>query len=71
MLNAEARKHGTRPTGRFQLSQTSVNILYEEVEFVCASLKAGISGVENNYGHIRFAGPPFWKLLFQQYQDFL
>ena len=27
-LNAEARKHGTLPTGRFQLSQTSVNILY-------------------------------------------
>ena len=27
-LNAEARKHGTRPTDRFQLSQTSVNILY-------------------------------------------
>ena len=27
-LNAEARKHGTQFTGRFQLSQTSVNILY-------------------------------------------
>ena len=44
---------------------------YEEVESVCASLKAGISGVEIDYEHIRFAGPPLWKLLFQLYQDFL
>ena len=36
---------------------------YEEVESVCASLKAGISGVEIDYEHIRFAGPPLWKLL--------
>ena len=43
---------------------------YEEVESVCASLKAGIFGVEINYEHIRFAGPPQWKLLFQLYQDF-
>ena len=43
---------------------------YEEVESVCASLKAGISGVEIDYEHIRFAGPPLWKLLFQLYQDF-
>ena len=27
-LNGEARKHDTRPTDRFQLHQTSVNILY-------------------------------------------
>ena len=44
--------------------------VYEEVESVCASLKAGISGVEIDYEHIRFAGPPLWKLLFQLYQDF-
>ena len=43
---------------------------YEEVESVCASLKAGISGVEIDYEHIHFAGPPLWKLLFQLYQDF-
>ena len=46
--------------------------VYEEVEAGCASLKAGISGVEIDYEHIRFAGPPLWKLLFQElYQDFL
>ena len=44
--------------------------VYEEVESVCTSLKAGISGVEIDYEHIRFAGPPVWKLLFQLYQDF-
>ena len=43
---------------------------YKEVESVCASLKAGISGVEIDYEHIRFAGSPLWKLLFQLYQDF-
>ena len=43
---------------------------YEEVQFVCASLKTGISGVEIDYEHIRFAGQPLWKLLFQFYQDF-
>ena len=42
---------------------------YEEVESVCASLKAGISGVEIDYEHIRFAGPPLWKVLFQLYQN--
>ena len=26
-LNGKARKHGTRPTSRFQLHQTTVNIL--------------------------------------------
>ena len=43
---------------------------YEEVEYVCASLKAGIFGIGIGYEHIRFAGPPLWKLLFQLYQDF-
>ena len=37
---------------------------------LCASLKAGISGAEIDYEHIRFAGSPLWKLLFQLYQDF-
>ena len=45
-------------------------LVYKEVESVCASLKAGISGVEIDYEHIRFAGPPLWKVLFQLYQDF-
>ena len=46
--------------------------VYQEVESVCASLKAGISGVEIDYEHIRFAGPPVWKPVnsFQLYQDF-
>ena len=43
---------------------------YEEVESVCASLKAGLSGVEIDYEHIHSADPPLWKLLFQLYQDF-
>ena len=43
---------------------------YEEVESVCASLKAGISGVATDYEHILFAGLSLWKLLFQLYQDF-
>ena len=45
-------------------------LVYEEVESVCASLKAGIAVVKIDYEHIRFAGPPLWKLLFQLYQDF-
>ena len=44
--------------------------VYEEVEFVCVSLKAGISGVEIDYEHIRFAGPALWKRSFQLYHDF-
>ena len=34
-------------------------------------LEVRVSGVEIDYERIRFAGPPFWKLLFQQYQTFL
>ena len=30
-LNSEARKYGTRPPGRFRLSQTSMNILYYDL----------------------------------------
>ena len=43
---------------------------YEEIAHVCSTLKLGVSGVEIDYEHIRFAGPPFWKLLFQLYQSF-
>ena len=43
---------------------------YEEVEDVCSKLKMGISGVDVDYEHIRFAGPPLWKLLFKLYQNF-
>ena len=46
------------------------SLVYEEVASVCAFLKAGISGVEIDYEHIRFAGPPLWELLFQLYQNF-
>ena len=37
---------------------------------VCSALKLGLFGVEINYEHIQFAGPPFWRLLFQLYQTF-
>ena len=42
----------------------------EEVEDVCSKLKMGISGVDVDYEHIRFAGPPLWKLFFKLYQNF-
>ena len=34
------------------------------------TLKLGVSGVEIDYEHIRYAGPPLWKLLFQLYQNY-
>ena len=43
---------------------------YKEIVQVCSTLKLGVSGVDIDYEHIRFAGPPFWKLLFQLYQAF-
>ena len=43
---------------------------YKEIAHVCSPLKLGVSGVEIDYEHIRFAGPPFWKLLFQLYKNF-
>ena len=43
---------------------------YEEVARVCSTLKLGVSGVEIDYEHIRYAGPPLWKLLFQLYQNY-
>ena len=36
----------------------SESLKYEEVEDVCSKLKMGISGVDVDYEHIRFAGPP-------------
>ena len=43
---------------------------YEEIVHVCSTLKLGVSGVEIDYEHIRFAGPPFRKLQFQRCQTF-
>ena len=43
---------------------------YEEVAHICTNLKAGVSGVSIDYEHIRFAGPPLWKHLFQLYERF-
>ena len=42
----------------------------KEIAHVCSTLKLGVSGVLIDYEHIRFAGLPFWKLLFQLYQTF-
>ena len=39
----------------------SESLKYEEVEDVCSKLKMGISEVDVDYEHIRFAGPPLWK----------
>ena len=44
--------------------------LEKEIAHGCSTLTLGVSGVEIDYEHIRFAGPPFWKLLFQLYQTF-
>ena len=41
---------------------------YEEVARICTNLKAGVSGVLIDYEHVRSAGPPLWKHLFQLYQ---
>ena len=43
---------------------------YKEIAHVCSTLKLGVSGVQIEHEHIPFAGPPFWKLLFQLYQTF-
>ena len=38
---------------------------YEEIAHVCSTLKLGVSGVEIDYEHIRFAGPrPFGNFCF-------
>ena len=43
---------------------------YEEVAHICTNLKAGVSGVLIDYDHVRFAGLPLWKHLFQLYKKF-
>ena len=44
---------------------------YEEVARVCSTLKLGVSGVEIDYEHIRYARPSLWKLLYQLYQNYI
>ena len=43
---------------------------YDEVAWVCSELKLGVTGLCIDYEHIRFAGPPVWRLLFEMYQNF-
>ena len=43
---------------------------YDEVACVCSKLKLGVTGLCIDYEHIRFAGPPVWRLLFELYQNF-
>ena len=51
--------HLTDPSGVL-----SEPLQYKEIAHVCSTLKLGVSGIEIDYEHIRFAGQPFWKLLF-------
>ena len=48
----------------------SQRLEYEEVVHICTNLKAEVFGVSIGYKHIRFAGPPLWKHLFQLYKKF-
>ena len=43
---------------------------FDEVVCVCSKLKLGVTGLRIDYEHIRFAGPPLWRLLFELYQKF-
>ena len=43
---------------------------YDEVACVCSKLKLGVTGLCIDYEHIRFAGPPLWRLLLELYQNF-
>ena len=43
---------------------------YKEISYVCSNLKSGLSSVEIDYEHVRYAGPPLWKILFHLYQNF-
>ena len=43
---------------------------YDEVECVCSQLKPRVTGVSNDYEHIRFAGSSLWVLLHQLFQNF-
>ena len=45
-------------------------LTHEEVAGVCSDLKPGVSGVSLDYEHVRYAGPPLWRLLFHLYQQF-
>ena len=40
---------------------------YDEVANVCSKLKLRVTGLCIDYEHIRFAGPPVWRLLFELY----
>ena len=42
----------------------------DEVACVCSKLKLGVTGLCIDYEHIRFAGPPVWRLWFEMYQNF-
>ena len=44
-------------------------LTYDEIANVCSKLKPGVCGVLLDYEHIRYAGPPLWKLLFMLYQE--
>ena len=57
---------GRPPSGALNKALT-----YEEVADVCSRLKQSVSGVFIDYEHIRYAGPPPWKFLFQLYQQLL
>ena len=43
---------------------------YDEIVCVCSKLKLGVTGLCIDYGHVPFAGPPVWRLLFELYQNF-
>ena len=43
---------------------------HDEVACVCSKLKLGVTGLCVDYEHIRFVGPPLWRLLFELYQNF-
>ena len=43
---------------------------YKEIAHVCSTLKLGVSGVEIDYEHIRFAGPPFGNFCFSYIKHF-
>ena len=45
-------------------------LVYDEVAYVCSKLKLGVTGLCIDYEHIRFAGLPVWRLLFEMYQNF-
>ena len=41
---------------------------YDEGACVCSKLKLRVTGLCSDYEHIRFAGPPVWRLLFEMHQ---